>query len=77
MKLRNVDGALIVHDKLRANQSVRTQRLFAEAGAETMETPVGGCVLSAVERVFAITKARFKTWLQQQWGEIHGEMTVI
>ena len=41
-----------------------------------METPVGGCVLSAVEKVFAITKSRFRTWLQQQWGQVHGEMTV-
>ena len=61
---------MIVHDRLRANQSVRVQRIFANAGVKTLETPVGGCCLSAVEKVFSFTKARFKTWLQSQWGEV-------
>ena len=67
--LRNVKGYLIVHDRLAANRSKRVQDLFTAAGAKTLLTPAAACPLSAVETMFAITKARYRKWLMGLWGE--------
>ena len=60
---------LIVHDRLAANRSKRVQDCFAERGAKTLFTPASACPLSAVETIFAITKARYRKWLMGLWGE--------
>lgn len=38
-KLRNVNGYLIVHDRLQANKSERVQQAFRSRGARTILTP--------------------------------------
>ena len=75
-KLRNVNGYMIVHDRLAANKSVRVQEEFQAQGVTTLLTPPAASPLSSVETIFAITKARYNKYLLGHWGQVTREESI-
>ena len=69
-KVKNVNGYMIVHDRLTANRSVRVQEAFQALGVTTLLTPPSASPLSSVETIFAITKARYNKYLLGHWGQV-------